>query len=146
MLTNEDIVRRDLLPRLQRSTIIDPDRIDDIIAVAVRTVSVRIRPGGVNGGLGVTNEGAAEFMRDAESRPGWRRPETNAPAPSAEASSWPQEEFRRLPPLQRLRLANAGVRKDEDGRVRRVGRLPPRRTGDRRPTPARRATCRPRSR
>lgn len=119
MTTTADYLRRDLLPALQRSQKLDPDKIDDVLAYAERHVKIRMRAGhGPGGGFGVSADDVARFVADAETRRGWIKPEAAPPPPpSADRSEFSPAEFRSLSPVQRLLFANRGVRRDEEGNV-----------------------------
>ncbi len=84
----ERIIKAALRERLLRDHVLDPAKIEDMLAVAVQNVRVRMSLTG----WAVTEPDAARFQSDARSRPGWIRQ-----APSSENES----------AYDRLRRANA---------------------------------------
>lgn len=119
MSTTADYLRRDLLPALRRSAKLNPDKLDDVLAYAERHVKIRMRAGhGPTGGFGVSSDDVARFVADAETRIGWIKPEAMPTvAPSAGCSEFSAEAFNALSPMERLKLANRGLRRDDEGNV-----------------------------
>ena len=70
---NGAIIRAALRDRLARDHLIDPAKIEAALEYAVRTVPVRILPGG---SWGVTESDAVKFTSLARERVGWRRQNT----------------------------------------------------------------------
>jgi len=66
---NEAIIRAALRSRLERDSVISPEAVEAALAFAVKTVNVRMLPGG----WGVTENDAAKFVALARERVGWRR-------------------------------------------------------------------------
>lgn len=123
-MSHLSIFRRFLKPSLDRSSVIDPTKIDEVIEFASRNFPLRTLPGHVNGGLGLSPDDVRKIVGQAEDRPGWRKATAQADTEpvSINRGDWSVEEFLRLPPMERLKLANAGavVHDKEDGRVHRV--------------------------
>lgn len=74
----EKIIRAALRDRLLRDHVLDPAKIDAMLAVAAQNVRVRM----MSNGWGVTESDAVRFTTEARSRPGWLRQ-----VPSSESAS-----------------------------------------------------------
>lgn len=114
---HEQIVRRDVLHRLRASAKLDQSKIKQMLRIASDSLRVSLIPGhGPGSGWGIREQDASAFVADMERRPGFLAPEAQSNAatspPSASASEWSEDEFRRLPPIERLRLINKKVARD----------------------------------
>lgn len=99
---NDAIIRAALRSRLERDHVIAPEAIEAALAYAVKTVPVRMLPGG----WGVTENDAARFVALARERPGWIRQNVIETPPES--------------PMDKLRRANreasqGAVKRNADG-------------------------------
>lgn len=107
----DDAVR----PRVLADPTLDATKIDDMMALAYRTLRLAIVPG--RSGFNVRPADIAAFMEDVSGRPAFRKDGGKKVDP--DATSYSADEFRALSPMERLRLINSGATKTSDGRITR---------------------------
>lgn len=86
-------LKRDVLPRLQASRVLDQSKLDQMMRIADAALKLTLRPGhGPFSGWGIRRDHLDDFIRELERRPGFQAFD---PADHVEAS-----------PMERLRRAN----------------------------------------
>lgn len=114
---HEQIIRRAVLHRLMASKKLDQTKLDQMMAVARDKLCVSLLPGyGPGSGWSIREQDVSAFVAEMEKRPGFLTAEaqadTAARPPSSNASEWSEDEFRRLPPIERLKMINKRVARD----------------------------------
>lgn len=101
--------------RLQTHPALDESKIDDMLNLAYQRLRLAVLPG--RSGVHVKPTDLADFIADLCKRPGFRKDQGRQINANPEADSFSEAEFRALPPIERLKLANRGVQRTADGRI-----------------------------
>ena len=119
---HDRIVKSAVRTRLANSRTIDPEKLDDVLAYAAKTLRLRL---GRNG-WGVPQDALDRFVRDAATRPGWAKPQPASVVPEVpkrndDVHVMSAASFDALPPMERLRIANTSsvTRSSTDVQIRR---------------------------
>lgn len=110
----DDAVKRRLLTHPN----LDEAQIDNMMALAYQRLLLSVIPG--RSGFAVKPTDVASFIEDLCQRPGFRKDGDKQIQADAAADSFSEEEFRALPPIERLKLANHGVERTADGRIHKL--------------------------
>lgn len=100
---------------LQTHPTLDEGKINDMLNLAYQRLRLAVLPG--RSGVHVKPADLASFIDDLCQRPGFRKDQGRQINADVEADSFSEEEFRALPPIERLKLANRGVQRTADGRI-----------------------------